>query len=241
MSYFSYIDDSQTNNTNNTDHFQKLVHNEEKKNVTDSYDKQLEKLNNSMFDLKVSHTRRNLGGIYGNLTENNLYQSSRNDKYNNTSSLHNTSNNRINAHIFNNDLEIESNPFHQNNSGRENFIDMENQLRNLPINNHSSMKQNVKKKTSLQNYVKPRQNKYSKYPSKQATYTNSLNAENELRYSKIKKKTEETTNASFVQSRRNQLFGSQQTNVVPGVETNNNPYMDRFFPTNSNNPTNRLI
>ena len=53
---------------------------------------------------------------------------SRNDKYNNTSSLHNTSNNRINAHIFNNDLEIESNPFHQNNSGRENFIDMENQL-----------------------------------------------------------------------------------------------------------------
>jgi hypothetical protein len=236
MSYFSYIDENQSNDTNN---FKQLIQNEEKKAETDTYDQQLEQLNNSMLDWRFNNSRRSLGGIYGNLSENKLYQSSRNEKYN-TSSLHNTSNNRINAHIFNNELEIESNIYHQNNDKRQNFIDMENQLRNLPINNHSSMKKNIKKKTILQNHVKPRQNKYSNYPNKQSTYNHSLNAENQLRYSKIKKKTEGVENTSFVQSKRNQLFGAQQTNTVPG-EQNNNPYINRLFPTNSNNPNNRII
>ena len=236
MSNFSYIDNNQDNN----DTFHQLITNEEKKNKSDSYDKQLQQLNNSMLDWKFNKSRRNLGvGIYGNLTDNTFYQSSRNKKYD-TSTLHNTSNDRINAHIFKDDIDLSNNPYHQSNNKRNHFIETENKLRNLPINNHSTMKKNIKKKTFLENHVKPRQNKYSKYPSKQNTYNETLLDENNLRYSQLKKKTEETSNAFYIQSKRNELLTPRQNTVIPSPQ-NDNSYIERIYPTNSNNPTNRII
>jgi hypothetical protein len=249
MSYFSYIDDNQSNNNTNNNTFQPLVQNEEKnqqlvqnekkKSEGDTYDKQLEQLNNSMFDWNFNESRRNLGvGIYGNLTKDTFYQSSRNSKYD-TSTLHNTSNNRINAHIFKSDINNQDNPFHQTNIQRNDFIETENQLRNLAINNHSIMKKKIKKKTSIQNYINPRQNKYSNHPSQQNSYNETLLAENNLRYGQLKKKNEETTNPTFIQSKRNELMQPRQNTITPTQE--NNTYIDRFWPTNSNNPSNRLL
>jgi hypothetical protein len=222
----------------------------------DKFDKELKKLNDQAFNWTFNDSRRNLGvGIYGNLVGDNLNQSSRYPTEQNQS-LQLTSNDRINDHIFNN---------HQNQITNEIF-EIDSQLRNMKLNNYNEMKQDIsrvpkpkKKKKEKKNYnsqnpfkvfekknisLNPRQNKYQHYPNPNISFDSTINAENNMRYNKIKKKTENTSNPLHVHSKRKNLL-KPRPNIIrhadhPILPTSNNNYIDRFIPINSKNPNNRI-
>lgn len=235
--------------------------NDEKEEIeknNDKFDKELKKLNDQAFDWTFNDSRRNLGvGIYGNLVGDNLNQSSRYPTEQNQS-LQITSNDRINDHIFNN---------HQNKITNEIF-EVDSKLRNMKFNNYNKMKQNLsqvpkqkKKNKKKINYnsqnpfqvfeqknedenisLNPRQNKFQHYPNPNVSFNSTINAENDMRYNKIKKKTENTSNPLDVYSKRKKLL-RPRPNIVsehPILPKKNNKYIDRFIPINSKNPNNRI-
>jgi|TARA_B100001971_G_scaffold59880_1_gene54962 hypothetical protein len=236
--------------------------NQEIQRNNDKFDKELKKLNDQAFNWTFNDSRRNLGvGIYGNLVGDNLNQSSRYPTEQNQS-LQLTSNDRINDHIFNN---------HQNQTTNEIF-EVDSHLRNMKFNNYNEMKQNIsrvpkskKKIKKKKNYnsqnpfqifekknededknisLNPRQNKFQHYPNPNISFNSTINAENDMRYNKIKKKTENTSNPLHIHSKRKNLL-RPRPNITrhsehPILPTNDNNYIDRFIPINSKNPNNRI-
>ena len=100
MSYFSYINEDNKSiiqdNESQIQQEQQSVENQPDRN--DQHDKNLAKLNDSVFNWRFSNATRNLGvGIYGTLNEE-YNKSSRNEIRQN--SLQSTSNNRISEHHF---------------------------------------------------------------------------------------------------------------------------------------------
>ena len=244
MSYFSYInEDNQSilQDNNNQIQPEQEQSGENIQNRNDQHDKNLAKFNDSVFNWKFSNATRNLGvGIYGTLSKQ-YNKSSRNQIRQN--SLQSTSNSRISEHHF--DI--------QPNDGRRQLYDTESKIRNMPLNNHSIIKQNI---SSYQNTshnsnnnisnVEPRQNKYSRYPNQNTTYDGTINAENTLRYKKIKKKKENTTKNSYLNKKKKSLMQprpniSRLSNEQHNDNSLNNPYLDRLYSTDSKNPENRLL
>ena len=240
MSYFSYINEDNKSiiqdNDSQIQQEQQSVENQQDRN--DQHDKNLAKLNDSVFNWRFSNATRNLGvGIYGTLNEE-YNKSSRNEIRQN--SLQSTSNNRISEHHF--DI--------QPNDGRHQLYDTEAKIRNMPLNNHSIIKQNISsyQNTSYNsnNNVEPRQNKYSRYPNQNTTYDGTINAENTLRYKKIKKKKENTTKNSYLNKKKKSLMQprpniSRLSNEQHNDNSLNNPYLERLYSTDSKNPENRLL
>ena len=240
MSYFSYINEDNKSiiqdNDSQIQQEQQSVENQQDRN--DQHDKNLAKLNDSVFNWRFSNATRNLGvGIYGTLNEE-YNKSSRNEIRQN--SLQSTSNNRISEHHF--DI--------QPNDGRRQLYDTESKIRNMPLNNHSIIKQNISsyQNTSYNsnNNVEPRQNKYSRYPNPNTTYDRTINAENTLRGKKIKKKKENTTNNSNLNKKKKSLMQprpniSRLSNEQHNDNSLNNPYLERLYSTDSKNPENRLL
>jgi len=253
MNNYFYIGEENSQKKNNE--------NQEIQRNNDQFDKDLKKLNDQAFNWTFNDSRRNLGvGIYGNLVGDNLNQSSRYPTEQNQS-LQLTSNDRINDHIFNN---------HQNQITNEIF-EIDSQLRNMKFNNYNKMKQNIsripkseKKKKKKINYnsqnpfevfekkenekknisLNPRQNKFQHYPNPNISFDSTINAENNMRYNKIKKKTENTSNPLHIHSKRKNLL-KPRPNIIRQAEhrilpTNNNNYIERFLPINSKNPNNRI-
>ena len=244
MSYFSYInEDNQSilQDNNNQIQPEQEQSGENIQNRNDQHDKNLAKFNDSVFNWKFSNATRNLGvGIYGTLSKQ-YNKSSRNQIRQN--SLQSTSNSRISEHHF--DI--------QPNDGRHQLYDTESKIRNMPLNNHSIIKQNI---SSYQNTshnsnnnisnVEPRQNKYSRYPNQNTTYDGTINAENTLRYKKIKKKKENTTKNSYLNKKKKSLMQprpniSRLSNEQHNDNSLNNPYLERLYSTDSKNPENRLL
>ena len=244
MSYFSYInEDNQSilQDNNNQIQPEQEQSGENIQNRNDQHDKNLAKFNDSVFNWKFSNATRNLGvGIYGTLSKQ-YNKSSRNQIRQN--SLQSTSNSRISEHHF--DI--------QPNDGRHQLYDTESKIRNMPLNNHSIIKQNI---SSYQNTshnsnnnisnVEPRQNKYSRYPNQNTTYDGTINAENTLRYKKIKKKKENTTNNSNLNKKKKSLMQPRPNilrkfNELHNNNSLNNPYLERLYSTDSKNPENRLL
>jgi hypothetical protein len=65
-----------------------------------------------------------------------------------------------------------------------------------------------------------------------------------MRYNKIKKKTENTSNPLHIHSKRKNLL-KPRPNIIrqtenPILPNTNNNYIDRFMPINSKNPHNRI-
>lgn len=251
MSYFSYINEDNKSiiqdNDSQIQQEQQSVENQQDRN--DQHDKNLAKLNDSVFNWRFSNATRNLGvGIYGTLNEQ-YNKSSRNEIRQN--SLQSTSNNRISEHHF--DI--------QPNNGRHQLYDTESKIRNMPLNNHSIIKQNISsyQNTSYNpnnnvsnnniisnNNIEPRQNKYSRYPNPNTTYDGTINAENTLRYKKIKKKKENTTNNSYLNKKKKSLMKPRPNILRKFNEQHNNnsltnPYLERLYSTDSKNPENRLL
>jgi len=249
MNNYFYIGDENSQKNNNE--------NEEIQRNNDKFDEDLKKLNDQAFNWTFNDSRRSLGvGIYGNLIGDNFNQSSRYPTEQNKS-LQSTSNNRINDHIFNN---------HQNQSTNQMF-ETDSHLRNMQFNNYNKMKQNISqvpksqvpksKKKIKYNSQNPsqfvenentslnqRQNKYQHYPNPHISFDSTINAENNMRYNRIKKKSENTSNSSHVNSKRKNLL-QPRPNITrhsehPMLPTNNNNYIDRFIPINSKNPNNRI-
>ena len=252
------INNNNNNNNNSNNNNNNINNNEETiQQNNDKFDKDLKKLNDKAFNWTFNDSRRSLGvGIYGNLIEEHFNQSSR-YPIDNNQSLQHTSNDRINDHIFNN---------HQEQS-RNNFFEIETELRDLKFNNYKKMKQNIpqkkqqKKKNKEQEKIKynsqdpfaifekksekfqnPRQNKHQNYPNPHISYDNTIDAENNIFYNKIKKKAENTSNTSYVNSKKNNLL-RPRPNIVSSVNNTNflnNQYMKRMSSIDSKNPNNRI-
>lgn len=115
------------------------------------------------------------------------------------------------------------------------------------INNIEQNEQNVSNDANYTNNndestFNPRQNKYQNYPNPQISYDNTIDAENDILYNKIKKKDENTSNTSYINSKKNNLL-HPRPNIVGQADNSDfysNQYFERMSSINSKNPNNRI-